>query len=418
MAAACSNDEGTAEDAGDTGQEQEEQKPSAQLGGYAASDGLLILSTGTYTRENAFLSFVSADGTVEERAYAAANAGTELGNDGVGLYLCDGKQYILCNDWRKAEGKGNNGMLTIADAETLKKEKSFARKDMVFQHPINDELEEVDENLNGIAVLDEKNIFLIAQGVLRFDSTTGKLTLVEGAYAIGNAGYANTVESVVSSRGVMVVGDRLYGVTGGFWTGTALVEFVKGKDEVNRRLELGKGQLVSGICQTSDGTLLVATYSRGKDVGYLYFVDLESWSIVQEKTVNANISPGSSLNSGIVYLDDYIYFTGAEDTEFTADLNLTLSRYSLKTGRVEKNLADFKADEPNANLLDCCIMADPATGCIYVPTANERMEGVVPESYILVYDCNGEKPKLKSKISKVAHGVVGIYPLSMFDTSK
>lgn len=410
LLAACSDDGMGASEEGTTpGNENE----TPALTGYADPAGVLLLSAGTYTMENAFLTFVRPDGELENDVFAAVN-GTDLGNDGVGLCLSDGKQYILCNDWRQAEGKENNGLLTVADAQTLVKERSFPRADMVFRHPIHDELEEVDESLSGIAVLDEQNVFLFAQGVLRFDCTTGELRLVEGAYDIGNKGTANTVESIVSSRGATVVNGRLYAATGGFWTTTALVEFVKGKDEVNRRLELGRGDLVSGLCRVDDSTLLVATYYRGRNAGYLYVVDLDSWAIREQKTISANISPAAGLNSGITYLNGYLYFTGAEETEFTSSAYTTLSRCSIETGRVEKDLVDFKADEPNALVLDCNIVADPMSGYVYVPVSKEHWEGQVPESVVLVYDCNGDAPRLVRKIAGLTHGVEGIYPMSLF----
>lgn len=418
LLAACGDDGdgNTGKGPGETGGEGGGDTPSATLTGYAAPGGVLILSGGTYTQENAFLTFITPEGEVENNVYAQAN-GAELGNDGVGLYMCGGKQYILCNDWRTAEGKGNAGLLTVADAVTLKKEMSFKRADMVFKHPVNDVMEEVDESLGGIAVLDERNVFIFAQGVLRFDCTTGELTLVEGAYAIGNKGSANTVESTVSPRGAVTIGGCMYAATGGFWTNAALLEFAKGKDEVNRSLDLPRGDLVSGICVTDDGTLVVATYLRGKNSGYLYFIDIDSWKIKEEKTIAANISPGSSSNSGITYLNGYIYFTGADETEFTSAMHTTLSRYSVETGRVEKDIVDFKADEPMANFVDCGVVADRKSGYIYVATSDTRWEGVIPQSAILVYDCNGDTPKLVKKYSGVTHSVSGIYPMSVFATA-
>jgi len=211
-----------------------------------------------------------------------------------------------------------------------------------------------------------------------------------------------------------VVNGCLYAVTGGFWSTTALVEFAKGKDEVNRRLELGRGDLVSGMCLADDGTLIVATYTRGRDSGYLSFIDLDSWTVTDQKTIPANISPALHDNSGITYLDGYLYFTGAEESEFTMASNTTLSRYSIETGRVEKDIVDFKSDEPDANVLDCNIVADRNSGYIYVATSEDNWEGVTSDTHILVYDCKEDTPRLMRNISNVAHSVKGVYPLSVF----
>ena len=215
------------------------------------------------------------------------------------------------------------------------------------------------------------------------------------------------LQSVFSNR-------CLYAATGGFWSTTALVEFAKGKDEVNRRLELGRGDLVSGICLADDGRLIVATYTRGRDSGYLSFIDLDSWTVTDQRTIPANISPALHNNSGVTYLDGYLYFTGAEESEFSMASYTTLSRYSIETGRVEKDIVDFKTDEPQANWLDCNVVADRNSGYLYVATSQDNWEGVISDASILVYDCNGDTPQLVQKISNVTHSVKGIYPLSMF----
>ena len=141
--------------------------PVSGLTGYADPEGVLLLSGGEYTMENAFLTFIAPDGTLENRVYASANA-SELGNDGVGMSMSEGKQYILCNDWRRAEGKENNGLLIVADAQTLRMEQSFSRAQMTFRHPVNGTMEEVDESLGGIAVLDSRNVFIFCAALRLF----------------------------------------------------------------------------------------------------------------------------------------------------------------------------------------------------------------------------------------------------------
>ena len=421
--AACSDDD-INEKPGDTpstpGDDEQvdpepDPDPSGSLTGYGDPDGMMILSSGSGSEENAYLTFIAPDGTVENHVYANANGGATLGNAGVDMYLCGNKQYILCNDYFRNTGQ----LLIIADAETLKKEKSFARESMVFEHPINmvddkKEMEEVDESLKGIIALDEQNIFIFGQGVLRFDSTTGKLTLVKDGYDIGNAGSANTVESITAAASSVVANGNIYSATGGFWQSGTLLEFVKGKDEVNRKLTLrGRGDLVSGVCQIDDHTIVVGSYLRGKanKEGYLCFVDINKWDVTDSRTIDASIARCMKDNSGITYHNGYLYFTGGVEGGFSADLNTTLSRYHLESGKLEKDIVDFKADAPEGNVLDCCVTADPDSGYLYVALSDQWMEGYVPQSTVLVYDLNGETPKLVKKISNEVHYVAGFYPL-------
>ena len=79
-----------------------------------------------------------------------------------------------------------------------------------------------------------------------------------------------------------------------------------------------------------------------------------------------------------------------------------------------KDIVDFKSDEPDARVLDCNIVADRNSGYIYVATSKENWEGVTSDTHMLVYDCNGDTPRLVRNLSNVAHSVKGIYPLSVF----
>lgn len=136
---------------------------------------------------------------------------------------------------------------------------------------------------DNVAVLDEQNIFFSeGQALFRFDSTTGEVNIVEGAYHFGNQG--NTIENVASTTGVIRVGDCLYCAGGGFWESTRLIELSKGMNKVSRVLPDLKGQFISGICQTGEREIMLATCGRGGEKNsYLLFVNLDEWKIVKEK---------------------------------------------------------------------------------------------------------------------------------------
>lgn len=139
--------------------------------------------------------------------------------------------------------------------------------------------------VHNIVVMDEENIYFSdSQGLFRFNSKTGKNVIIKGSYALANQGSpVHNLEAMISTRGMVVVGDRLYSCASGFWTTTKLLEFVKGKDEVNRELELKKGEFISG-CKNGDNGLIIGTCGRlGEGSNYLHFVDLDSWTVTQPK---------------------------------------------------------------------------------------------------------------------------------------
>ena len=178
---------------------------SVTLGGYASPESVLILNEGARMLENGSLAYISPDGNIQSDIYKSTN-GTELGNQAIALDLYGNKLYIICNDYLKPEGVSEgDGLLIIANAETLQKEKAYQREEMVFARPEGckqeNEYLEMESSLSNIIVLDEKNIFIAdAQAVYRFDSTTGKLALIEGSYAFGNQGV--TIESIISPSGM------------------------------------------------------------------------------------------------------------------------------------------------------------------------------------------------------------------------
>ena len=76
LLAACSDDgvETSGTEPGGADNEDVGNNPPSALTGYADPDGVMILSGGTYTLENAFLTFINPEGEVENKVYAGANS--------------------------------------------------------------------------------------------------------------------------------------------------------------------------------------------------------------------------------------------------------------------------------------------------------------------------------------------------------
>lgn len=377
------------------------------LGGYASPDGVMILNQGARI-EFSTLTYISPDGKVEEEVYKKVN-GTYFGHEAQDMYMYDGKLYILSDNTDNYNDSLGDGTLVIADAVTLKKEKTFNYEDLKFLKPEGSHEEDdylhLTMPMGNIVVVDEKNVFMSDQkSLFRFDSTTGELNIVERSYHFGNGG--NTIESVASTRGMIVIGDYVYSGGGGFWESTRLIEFGKDKNEATRIMEDLNGEFISGICRTGDREIMLATCGRsGSTKSYLYFVNIDTWEIVNYKHVPADISAGFVNNSGIVLAGDYLYFAAG---------TLKVSRMSIKDWKVDKDFIDVTKDVPNAKYLNCNVVADPDKQYIYIAVSDEYEEKTISASNLLVYDCSKDSPVLVKNIENMTSYPVGIYPMSKF----
>lgn len=222
------------------------------------------------------------------------------------------------------------GSIVVVDAVTMLRKKVFRFEDLLFQKPEGslDSLDMLPLNtpLENLAVIDEHSLFLAdGQGMFRPDTETGVLTLVKGGYHFGNQG--QTIETVVATRGMTVIGDRLYCAGGGFWVETQLFEFTKRRDEVTCSLPLS-GEFISGICRTGDHEIVVGTCGRtGETKSYLTFIDTETMTQTRKKSINADISADLMTLSGIKLAGDYLCFAAG---------TLAVSRVSLTTWQVEE----------------------------------------------------------------------------------
>lgn len=391
-----------------TGNDSSVVDTTEYLGGYADPNGVLILNQGARRVENSSITYISPEGKIEESVYRNIN-GTSFGNEAQDLYMYNGKLYILSNGIYSPNDEEGDGVLIIADAVTLKKERAYKMSELKFKRPEGS----LDENewmplttpFENIAVLDEKNIFISeGQGVFRFDSTTGELNIIEGSYHFGNQG--NTIEEVACTRGIIRVGDCLYCGGGGFWETTRLIEFSKDKNTIGRVIPDLKGDFISGILQTGEREIMLATCGRGGETkSYLYFVDLDKWEITKEKQIAEDISAEFFNTSGITLAGDYIYYAAG---------GTKIKRLSLKDWKSEEYI-NVSKDAPNGIYLNCNVVADPVKQYLYVAVSDEYSESVVPtNNYLLIYDCSKDTPVLVKCLLNNTDYPIGIYPMNKF----
>jgi len=151
-----------------------------------------------------------------------------------------------------------------------------------------------------------------------------------------------------------------------------------------------------------DGTLIAATYTRGNNVTYLYYIDLESWDIAKETEIRTTISPDyfNTASSSIFSYKNNIYFPESETR---------ISRLSADNGKIEPYI-DIRKDAPNANGFDCMTI-DAQNGKLYISTHSECFENVIPQSNVLIYDLNSDRTQATRCISDITHYATGIYPM-------
>lgn len=384
--------------------------------GTGYGDAVLIPGQNLSDPERGALAYLAPDGTVEEDIWQKVN-GTMLAGKPKDLYVCQGKLYIICG--KSDNPQETDGGLIIADARTFKKEKTFPISEIAFDKPegAGPEYQPYMKTPTNIAVIDEKNIFIKdAQGLFRFDSTTGKITPVEGTYHIANTIMGNgNLESKVSSRGMVVQNGKLYIASAGFWGDqSGLFEILPNTDQVNRVLELPV-DLVSGLIAGDANELILAHYVRGtKRSNEITRIDPESFQVTGTVApTKISLAPGFFDKPGISYLAPYIYLSEIEESETKVTQKMTIERVSIADGTSE-TVIRLQDDEPMAKCLTTNPVMDVKNKLLYVSVADNMYEGRASTSFVLVYDCSGSTPVLKQKISDKTSRASGIYFMNRY----
>ena len=123
--------------------------------------GAFILNEGNMGNETGTLTFVDSKGIAVDSAYYRVNQ-TLLGNVCQDLFISDNKMYILSQNGAK---NGGEGLLTIANATSLEKEKVYDNTTLSW--PSN------------LAVVGENLYIRDNNGVYMLDTSTEVLTFVE-----------------------------------------------------------------------------------------------------------------------------------------------------------------------------------------------------------------------------------------------
>ncbi|RPD39467.1 DUF5074 domain-containing protein [Chitinophaga barathri] len=289
--------------------------------------GTFVLNEGNMTTENGTLTFISPRGVVTDSAYFKAN-GTELGNTTQDLYIHNNRVYIISQNGKtNAVGNSfnNDGLLVVANAETLKKVAAY-----------NDELAALSWPTH-VAVLNEENVIIRDNnGLSRFNTVTKALTFIKGSE------YADKLTMAVSNNKVFAsAGSKVY-----------VVEL--NKDTITYALNMKAS--VSGVVKASDGNIWVSTTGSPNKISKINYRD---YSVIKANDIAiGSLSAGWGATSGITAKGDTLYFSGA---------GTKIYRHIFSMGSTEF-MVDAKTMVENANIVYNNIAVHPVTGEVYLNT--------------------------------------------------
>lgn len=301
--------------------------------GYGDKLSTLILNEGNMTTDNGSLIYISPDGQVINNIYSLIN-GKELGNVTQDLFIKDGKMWIISqNGGTNAMGNAfqNEGMLVKVDLKTMKKE-------VAFDNELKDEKGKYKLGWpTHLAVLNDQNIFIRDNsGVSHFDSTTGKLTLIEGTSG------AEKNRMAVANNKVFVIKKK------------NLFVFEADKMEIVKTITFSAN--VTGIEKSKDDNIWVAVESKP---GKFIKLDSKTYKTIQENEVTeGGLSRGWTSTPAFSAKGDTLYYNNGG---FTIYRHI----FSQKATKMMVNTKDYVE---NANIVYNAIGVHPITGDVYINT--------------------------------------------------
>ena len=305
-------------------------KVSIMGSGYTATEGVFVLNEGNMTTENGSLIYIAPDEQISDRVYNNAN-GASLGNVSQDIFIKGDKMYIISQNGKTNPlglGFENDGMLIVANSETLRKVASYTDELSALSWPSH------------VAVLDEDNIFIRDNaGVYRFSSTTEELQLISGS-------------TRAAKNRMAVVNDKVF-----FYAGRDLSVIEKNNDAVSVTIDMGAA--ISGIEKSKDGHLWVATTGSPHKITKINSAD---YSVIRANEITTGtVASGVFATPGITTKGDTIYYGGG---------TRSIYRHIFTTGESKEMIsrAELQSLVPDANMVYNSMAVHPVTGRVYLNT--------------------------------------------------
>ncbi|GAB3419550.1 DUF5074 domain-containing protein [Niabella aquatica] len=334
--------------------------------------GTFVLNEGNMTTENGSLIFISPKGKVTDSAYFRIN-GSSLGNVTQDLFIYNGKIYILSQNGKtNAVGTGfeNDGMLVVANAETLKKEAGYNNELSALSWPTH------------VAVLNEQNVILRDNaGLYRFNTTTKALTFIKGSRSA-----AKSTMAVSNNKVFAPAGSKIYVVEAD-------------KDTISYAIDMKAS--VTGVVKADDGNIWVSTTGSPNKISKINYRD---YSLIKAN----DITTGNVGNGGFAATPG---ITAKSDTLYFSNLGTKIYRHVFSTGTTEF-LVDAKTMVTDANIVYNTIAVHPVTGEVYLNTIKGYGDYLINKISVFNFT-NGTK--LSADYRNYTHFPAGIFFTDNFE---
>lgn len=322
--------------------------------------GTFILNEGSAEKPS-FLSFISPKGVITDSVYYKENNGEMLGNVSQDLFITNNKMYIV------SQNGGGAGYLTITNAETLKKERSFQA-----------ELEGKVSTPTHVAVLGEDDIYLRDnKGIQLFHPLTGDVTLIRGTER------ATKKTMIVLDNNVYACVDK------------SVVKIESGKDEISNKAEFdGK---VTGIVKSADKNIWVVT-----SVGEIAKMNAMSCEVESSNRLEGEVVSACSFawasTSNITAKGDTLYLNGG---------GTKIYRHIFSANKTEQ-MVDASNMLENGKQSYNTVAVHPLTGEVVLNT-NKGWGNGVYLNHITFFDFSGSEPGISADYKNHTVSPAGIF---------
>ncbi|MDD3038660.1 DUF5074 domain-containing protein [Bacteroides sp.] len=278
--------------------------------------GAFVLNEGNMTNETGTLGFIDRNGVLVDSAYYRVNQSL-LGAVCQDMFIANNKVYILSQNGAK---NGGEGLLTIANAETLEKELIYNDDANKLSWPTH--LAAVGENIyirdnNGVQVL---------------NASTKEIVTIDGSRGI-------------AKNHMVTIGGKVFAING------KKICVIQDKAIV-KTIELS-GSL-SGLARAYDGNLWASCTSPGQ----IMKINPEDYSVIDTHTLNVSVSNNYGSAPAIAAREDTLYFCQGAST---------LYRHIFKEDKTE-TVANIQEYLPDAKTYYNSLGVDPESGKVYLAT--------------------------------------------------